>query len=62
MWIPLELISPKFALLLNDLKKCKTNEERKKLLEDLKINWKYNWMANDVKNFFKYKQDWNNKK
>jgi len=58
MGIPLELISPKFALLWSDLKKCKTNEERKKLLEDSKINWKYDWMADDIKNFFKYKQDW----
>ena len=62
MWIPLELISPKFALLLNDLKKCKTNEERKNLLEDWKVNWKYDWMADEIKRFFKYKQYWNNKK
>ena len=58
MGIPLQLISHKFALLLNDLKKCKTNEERIKLLDDSKHNWKYDWMAEEIKKFFKDKQDW----
>lgn len=59
MWIPLELISPKYALLKKDLIRCKTEEERKKLLENSKINWKYTWMADEIKRFFKYKQYWN---
>ena len=62
MWIPLQLISPKFALLWSDLKNCKTDEERRKLLDDSKNNWKYNWMADEIKAFFKNKEDWKNKK
>jgi len=58
MWIPLELISPKFALLKRDLIKCKTNEERKDLLKKLKKNWKYSWMADEIKDFFKNNQHW----
>ncbi len=52
MWIPLQLISPKFSLLLNDLKKCKSVEERRKLLDESKTNWKYDWMAEEIKKFF----------
>ena len=61
MWIPLQLISPKFSSLLNDLKKCKTIEEREKLLDESKTNWKYNWIADEIKKFFEERKrnQWN---
>ncbi len=62
MWIPLEIMSSKFQLLKDDLSKCKTIEEKKKLLEDAKVNWKYDWIAEEIKNFFKNKQDWKKSK
>lgn len=50
MKIPLAAISPKFALLQNDLINCKNREERELVLKELrKPEWKYAWMENEVK-------------
>lgn len=56
MWIPLELISPKFRELKKDMLNCKTDDERKKLLEDSKRNWRYAWVAKEIKEFFNSKR------
>ena len=57
MWIPLQSISHKFALLLKDLRNCNSDKERKKVLDNLNDNWKYCWISEEIKSFFK-KQNW----
>ena len=46
--IPLENISPTFAQFRNDLLKCKTKEEKEKMIQAIK-NWKYVWIAEAIK-------------
>lgn len=59
MWIPLELISPKFRELKRDMLKCKTKEEKKQIFEEMKKeNWKYSWIVDEIKSFFEHKQHW----
>ncbi len=46
--IPLEDISPTFSQFRNDLLKCKTKEEKEKMIQAIK-NWKYVWIAEAIK-------------
>lgn len=46
--IPLEDISPTFFQFRNDLLKCKTKEEKEKMIQAIK-NWKYVWIAEAIK-------------
>ena len=46
--IPLEDISPTFAKFRNDLLKCKTKEEKEKMIQAIN-SWKYRWIAEAIK-------------